>query len=242
MAGAFTFTSPSTAPNAGTANQSVTFTPTDNTNYNTTTTNVSVTVNKVNQTITFGALADKTTDDTPFALTATASSGITVSYSSSNTAVATVAGSTVTIVGAGQTTITASQAGDANYNAATSVDQTLTVTIPACITNSDQLCGWNFTTASPSTTISNLTIGDLTQGNNNGTTILINGTSASSVYTGASGGNNAGAASRTGSLNTGASGSAYFQFTLTPANGYNFTLTGISFGSRGTSTGPQAYS
>ena len=242
VAGAFTFTSPSTAPNAGTANQSVTFTPTDNTNYNTTTTNVSVTVNKVNQTITFGALVDKTTDDTPFALTATASSGLTVLYSSSNTAVATVAGSTVTIVGAGQTTITASQAGDANYNAATSIDQTLTVTIPACITNSDQLCGWNFTTASPSTTISNLTIGDLTQGNNNGTTILINGTSASSVYTGASGGNNAGAASRTGSLNTGASGSAYFQFTLTPANGYNFTLTGISFGSRGTSTGPQAYS
>ena len=242
VAGAFAFTSPSTAPNAGTVNQSVTFTPTDNTNYNTTTTNVCVSVNKANQTITFGALADKTTDDTPFALTATASSGITVSYSSSNTAVATVAGSTVTIVGAGQTTITASQAGDANYNAATSVDQTLTVTIPACITNSDQLGGWNFTTASPSTTISNLTIGDLTQGNNNGTTTLINATSASSGYSGATGTNNAGAAARTGVLNTDASGSAYFQFTLTPANGYNFTLTGISFGSRGTSTGPQAYS
>jgi hypothetical protein len=241
VAGAFTFTSPSTAPNAGTANQSVTFTPTDNTNYNTTTANVSVSVNKANQTITFGALADKTTDDTPFALTATASSGITVSYSSSNTAVATVAGSTVTIVGAGQTTITASQAGDANYNAATSVDQTLTVTIPACITNSDQLGGWNFTTASPSTTISNLTIGDLTQGNNNGTTTLINATSASSGYSGATGTNNAGAAARTGVLNTDASGSAYFQFTLTPANGYNFTLTGINFGSRSTSTGPKAY-
>jgi hypothetical protein len=242
VAGAFAFTSPSTAPNAGTANQSVTFTPTDNTNYNTTTTNVSVSVNKANQTITFGALADKTTDDTPFALTATASSGLTVSYSSSNTAVATVAGSTVTIVGAGQTTITASQAGDANYNAATSVDQTLTVTIPACVTNSNQTGGWNFTTASPSTTIINLTIGDLTHGNNNGTTTLITSTSASSGYSGATGTNNAGAAARTGALTPGASGSAYFQFTLTPANGYNFTLTGISFGSRGTSTGPQAYS
>ncbi|MCF8409579.1 MAG: hypothetical protein K9G36_11465 [Crocinitomicaceae bacterium] len=241
VVGSFAFTTPSTAPNAGTANQSVTFTPTDNANYNTATSNVSVTVNKANQTINFGALADKTTADSPFALTGTASSGLTVSYSSSNTAVATIAGSTVTIVGAGQTTITASQVGDANYNAATSLDQTLTVTIPACVTNSNQTGGWNFTTASPSSTISNLTIGDLSQGNNNGTTTLINGTSASSVYTGASGGNNAGAAARTGALTPGASGSAYFQFTLTPANGYNFTLTGISFGSRSTGTGPQAY-
>jgi hypothetical protein len=241
VAGSFAFTSPSTAPNAGTANQNVTFTPTDNSNYNTTNVNVSVTVNKANQTITFGALADKTTADSPFALTGTASSGLTVSYSSSNTAVATIAGSTVTIVGAGQTTITASQVGDANYNAATSLDQTLTVTIPACVTNSNQTGGWNFTTASPSTTISHLTIGDLSQGNNNGTTTLINGTSASSVYTGASGGNNAGAAARTGALTPGASGSAYFEFTLTPANGYNFTLTGINFGSRSTSTGSKAY-
>ena len=242
VAGSFSFTAPSTAPNAGTANQSVTFTPTDDVNYNTTTTDVSVTVNKSNQIITFGALADKTTADAPFALTGTANSGLAISYSSSNTAVATIAGSTVTIVGAGQTTITASQPGDDNFNAATSVDQTLTVTIPACVTNSNQTGGWNFATASPSTTVSNITIGDLSQGNNNGTTTLITSTSPSSVYTGASGGNNAGAAARTGALNTGASGSAYFEFTLTPASGYNFTLTGISFGSRSTGTGPQAYS
>lgn len=241
VAGSFAFTSPSTAPIAGTANQNVTFTPADNTNYNTTNTDVSVTVNKANQTITFGALADKTTADAPFALTGTANSGLDISYSSSNIAVATIAGSTVTIVGAGQTTITASQPGDDNFNAATSVDQTLTVTIPACVTNSNQTGGWNFATVSPSTTVSNITIGDLSQGNNNGTTTLISSTAQSSVYTGASGGNNAGAAARIGALNTGASGSAYFEFTLTPANGYNFTLTGISFGSRSSSTGPQAY-
>ncbi|MEI8293696.1 MAG: YDG domain-containing protein [bacterium] len=86
-------------------------------------------ITKANQTITFGALASKTTMDAAFALSATASSGLAVSYSSSNSSVASVAGGTVTIVGAGSTTITASQPGDGNYNAATSVNQTLMVTV-----------------------------------------------------------------------------------------------------------------
>lgn len=86
-------------------------------------------ITKANQTITFGALANKTTTDLPFNLTATASSGLTVSYTSSNTSVATVVGNMVTIVGSGTTTITASQIGNANYNAALDVAQTLTVTI-----------------------------------------------------------------------------------------------------------------
>lgn len=85
-------------------------------------------ITKANQTITFGSLVNKFTTDAPFSLTATSSSSLTVSYVSSNTAVATVAGNTVTIVGAGTTTITASQTGDANYNAATSVNQSFTVT------------------------------------------------------------------------------------------------------------------
>jgi len=54
-------------------------------------------------------------------LTATASSGLTVSYVSSNTNVATIAGDVVTIVGVGTTMITASQAGDSVYDAAPSV-------------------------------------------------------------------------------------------------------------------------
>jgi len=43
--GTYAFTTPSTAPNSGTASQNVTFTPTDGANYNTATTMVSVTVN-----------------------------------------------------------------------------------------------------------------------------------------------------------------------------------------------------
>jgi hypothetical protein len=50
-----------------------------------------------------------------------------ISYTSANTAVATVAGNRVTIVGAGTTIITATQAGDANYEAATSVAQNLVI-------------------------------------------------------------------------------------------------------------------
>ncbi|MFK8061318.1 MAG: hypothetical protein AB8B78_14670, partial [Polaribacter sp.] len=82
---------------------------------------------KANQTITFGALASKTFGDSSFALTASASSGLTTTYTSSNTDVATVSGNTVTIVGAGSTNITASQVGNTNYNAASNVIQALTV-------------------------------------------------------------------------------------------------------------------
>ncbi|MFZ9874410.1 MAG: autotransporter-associated beta strand repeat-containing protein [Candidatus Methylacidiphilales bacterium] len=90
---------------------------------------------KSNQTITFGPLLNKQVGDAPFLLTATASSGLTVSYSSANPAVATIAGSTVTIVGVGSTVITASQAGDSAYNAAANVTQTLTVTAAAGISD-----------------------------------------------------------------------------------------------------------
>ncbi len=85
-------------------------------------------VNKANQTISFGVLPTKLNTDPPFTLNATASSGLTVSYTSSNPAVATVSGNLVTITGVGTTTITASQAGNGNYNPATQVAQILTVT------------------------------------------------------------------------------------------------------------------
>jgi len=89
--------------------------------------NVSVATN-LNQTITFGALASNVYGDAPFALTATASSNLPVSYSSSDLSVATISGNTVTIVGAGNVTITASQSGGSGYNPAPDVSQALSVT------------------------------------------------------------------------------------------------------------------
>jgi hypothetical protein len=84
-------------------------------------------VNKNPQTIIFDELAAKTFGDSPFDLTALASSDLPVNFSSSDNSVATVSGNTVTITGAGSTTITASQPGNAFYAGAPDVPQTLVV-------------------------------------------------------------------------------------------------------------------
>ena len=96
-------------------------------------------VNKINQTITFNALAAATYGDAAFDGGATASSNLAVTYNSSNTAVATTSGTTITIVGAGTTTITASQPGDGAYNPAGDQQQTLTVNQAALTATADDL-------------------------------------------------------------------------------------------------------
>ncbi|HEV8345846.1 MAG TPA: Ig-like domain repeat protein, partial [Vicinamibacterales bacterium] len=128
---------------------SVTFTPTDTANYNGTSKSVLINVSKANQTISFGPLVNKTYGDAPFSVTATASSGLAVSFSIVS-GPATISGSTVTIIGAGTVVVRASQAGNTNYNAATNVDQSFTVskatptitwTNPADITYGTALSG-----------------------------------------------------------------------------------------------------
>jgi hypothetical protein len=79
------------------------------------------------QTISFTLSSPENYGVSPITLSGTATSGLTVSYSSSNNAVATVSGNTLTIVGAGSVIITANQAGDATYAAANAVTQTLVV-------------------------------------------------------------------------------------------------------------------
>ena len=86
-----------------------------------------LTVNKKAQSITFAALETKTVGDSDFDPAATSSSELPVTYTSSNESVATIVDGKVHITGAGTTTITASQAGSAAFNAATSVSQVLTV-------------------------------------------------------------------------------------------------------------------
>jgi hypothetical protein len=78
-----------------------------------------------NQSIPFNAISSKILGEI-FSLPTVASSGLPVTYVSSATNVATVSGSTVAIVGTGPVTITASQAGNQLYAAATSVQQTFT--------------------------------------------------------------------------------------------------------------------
>lgn len=85
------------------------------------------TVNGLPQTITFGALAGTTFGAAPFAVSATASSGLTVAFSSLSPSVCSVAGNLVTLAGAGQCTIAADQSGDTQYNPASRVTQTFEV-------------------------------------------------------------------------------------------------------------------
>ena len=83
---------------------------------------------KLTQTITFVAPTAKVYGNADFAAGGSSTNAsIPVLYTSSNTAVATIVGTNVHIVGAGTADITASQAGSDVYVAATSVVKTLTV-------------------------------------------------------------------------------------------------------------------
>lgn len=92
---------------------------------------------KNTQTINFGALGNKTFGNADFAISASASSGLAVSFSSQTPSVCSVAGTSVHLVAAGTCTIRASQAGNAAYSAATDVDQSFTIS-PVAINGS---CG-----------------------------------------------------------------------------------------------------
>ena len=73
---------------------------------------------KMNQTLTFAPLPDKRVGDPPFSLSATSSEPSltsSITFSSSDESVATVAGFTVTLVGSGMTDITATQAGNRSW-------------------------------------------------------------------------------------------------------------------------------
>jgi hypothetical protein len=89
---------------------------------------VETTFLKASQAIIFNPLADQNLSAPPFGITATASSGLPVSFSSLTLGACTVSGSTVTLVAVGTCTIRAGQAGNANYFAAPNVDQGFTVT------------------------------------------------------------------------------------------------------------------
>jgi hypothetical protein len=84
-----------------------------------------VNVAKVNQTINFGSLGSKTYGDPDFAVGATSSSGLPASFSALGSC--TLVLGQVHLTGAGTCTITASQAGNDNFNAADAVPQEFTI-------------------------------------------------------------------------------------------------------------------
>ncbi len=95
-------------------------------NYNAASKEVSITVNKADQTITFGDLPGKTFGDPAFTVSAAGgASGNAVSFTVAGNC--TASGSTISITGAGSCTITASQSGNDNYNAAEDVSKSFTI-------------------------------------------------------------------------------------------------------------------
>jgi hypothetical protein len=85
---------------------------------------------QVQQSISFGPLAKKTFGAPDFTVTATASSGLAVSFAASGSC--TVRGANVHLTGPGSCGITASQAGNGDYTAASEVSQIFKIAPTSC--------------------------------------------------------------------------------------------------------------
>ena len=98
-----------------------------NPNYNSAlTVQRSFTVARIPQTVSFGPLSPQRVGDAPFALSASASSGLPVTFLVAS-GPAVVSGNIVTLTGSGLVVLRASQAGNATYSPAPKVDQALSV-------------------------------------------------------------------------------------------------------------------
>jgi len=200
-------------------------------------------VNKADQFITFGALPDKTYGDPPFTVSATGGgSGNPVTFGASGNCTSSgTNGSTITITGAGSCTVTASQAGDGNYNPAPDVGQSF------AIAKADQTISFaalpDKTYGDPPFTVSATgggsgnpvtfgASGNCTSSGPNGSTITITGGGACTVT-----------ASQAGNGNYNAAPDVPRGFTINAAaanitvNGYSGVYDGNAHGASGSATG-----
>lgn len=98
----------------------------------------------LNQTISFPAISGKTTNSPPFTVTASASSGLPVTFAMVS-GPATINGNTITLTGlTGTVTVSANQAGNAQYNPAPQVLNSFSVSQPTGVTycNSASTAPW----------------------------------------------------------------------------------------------------
>lgn len=92
---------------------------------------IQFTVAKGSQSISFGALANKSFGAPDFAVSASAGSGLAIGFASQTPGVCSVSGNLVHLATSGTCTVRASQSGDANWNAAAPVDRSFTVSAGA---------------------------------------------------------------------------------------------------------------
>jgi hypothetical protein len=107
-------------------------------------------VTGTSQTITFAALPNATYGVAPMTLSATASSGLSVTYTVTSGS-ASIANNVLTVTGAGTVTVTATQVGNATYSPAKSVSQSMTVAQAQLTITADNKTRVN-NTANPSLT------------------------------------------------------------------------------------------
>jgi uncharacterized repeat protein (TIGR02543 family) len=182
---------------------------------------LSADITQGSQTITFGPLANQTVGVADYTPGATASSGLTVTYTSSNPAVATIVGGLIHVVGVGTTTITASQAGNSNYLVANDVNQNLTVVYPT-------IAAWDFFGENTGVATS---VAEVYNSNLDASNLISRGLLATP--------SNAGNSFRTVAFkNDGISttNTDYFQTTLSASTGYTLSLTSINARFAGTAT------
>lgn len=98
------------------------------------------------QIISFPALPAAQVGDAPITLIAVATSGLPVTFSSSNTDIASISGNVLTIHSAGTVTITASQAGNSQFQPADDVTRNLVITAVALLAR----WGWKTNNTLPS--------------------------------------------------------------------------------------------
>ena len=84
-------------------------------------------IQNITQSITFSTINSQLLSTGTYGINANSSASLTLSYSSANNAICSVSGSTITLVSAGTCSITASQSGDTNYQAATSVTRSFAI-------------------------------------------------------------------------------------------------------------------
>ncbi|QNI37759.1 NHL domain-containing protein [Edaphobacter albus] len=113
------------------------------------------------QTISFTAPSTAAYGDAPITLSATTSSGLTVSFSVVS-GPATLSGSTLTITGAGTIVVAADQPGDTNYNAAPQITQSITVNpVPLTVTASNATRVYGAANPTLTATVTGTILGDV---------------------------------------------------------------------------------
>ena len=198
-----------------------------------------VIVTKINQTITFNTISGVCPNGTT-TLSASASSGLPITFSSSNTAVATINGNTLTGVAGGLSVITANQAGNSNYNAASiNLDATVYTQPNVSITSSGStiLCPGGSVTLTATSAVSyqwstgatSQSINVSTSGSYSVTVTNSNGCSASSSSTQVTVNPNP-------SVSISGASTACSSTTLTASGGVSYSWSGVVSGSGNSKT------